>query len=109
MITEEDVKRLEQECGRKCTAIRSKRKSANGEPLWEVVVRKAKRPEYQNHRAAVKRDDPAASETLFMMVCVYPPREALLALLDDFPAIPEACYTEVVTLAGIDAEESGNS
>lgn len=107
MLTEEQIKEIEASPlakGRPCTVVRGKRKSDGSFP-WEVVVRKPTRPEYKNYRALAVKGDPEAQEVIFRMVCVHPPKEAFDALLDDFPAIPEAAAKAIGDLVGIDADE----
>ncbi len=78
-------------------------------PPWEIVLRKPTRAEYkqfrsQNHNDAVKAD---SQEILIRKLAIYPTVEQLDALLDDYPAIPEACGDALRHLAGLAVDEQG--
>lgn len=79
-----------------------------GDPVpWEVVIRKPTRPEYKQFRAMSHNPSQVseAQEVLIRKICVYPERDALDALLDDWPGIPESCGKAIASLAGISAQE----
>lgn len=84
--------------------VRSKHLNAAGDgPEWCVVLRRPQRPEYkllrsQTHNPAQVAD---AQEVCFRKVCVWPEgHEAVDALLDDFPGIPESCGQAMLELVG---------
>lgn len=76
---------------------------------WECVFRTPTRNEYKMYRA--NAHNPAreadANETLAIQTNVYPGRDAFMALLERFPAIPEAFGSneELRELTGISVEE----
>ena len=82
-------------------------KAKGGE--WEVVFRKPTRGEYRRFKAQI--NDPNqqsdAAEQLARVLVVYPSREAFDALLEDWPAIPEAASKAFLTLAGMSVEAEG--
>lgn len=77
---------------------------------WVVVLRKPKRGEYKQFRAQSSdtAQRPMAQERLFVATCVYPGTPAEIdALLEDWPGIPEACGTMLMSLAGMAGTEQG--
>jgi hypothetical protein len=110
MLTEDELKQLEATHGEIRHVVGKKDKKTDTHP-WEVVLRKPKRPEYKNYRSLASNPKTAADaqETLVRMICVHPPKEltgAFDALLDSFPAIPEACGAAISDLVGIEADEA---
>lgn len=100
MLSDEDIKKLEAE-HKRVAHLRGK----NGE--WEVVFRKPSRAEYKRFRASSHNKDMAADaqETLARQCVVYPSREAFDALLEDWPAIPEAASNAFSRLMGLAVED----
>ena len=77
---------------------------------WEAVFRAPSRTEYKMFRANVHNSARIAdaNETLSIQTVVFPPsREAFNALLDRFPAIPEALANNETfrALTGVRVEE----
>jgi hypothetical protein len=77
---------------------------------WECVFRAPRRAEYKMFRANCHNDarKADANEVLAKQCCVYPPsRDAFDALLDVFPAIPEALATDddFKAMTGVTVEE----
>lgn len=84
-----------------------KGKSDDGAPPWEIVIRKPSRAEYKQYRAQSHNQATVADaqEILVRKIAVYPTGDALEALLDDWPAIPEACGKALGALTGLSAAE----
>ena len=78
---------------------------------WEVVLRKPTRAEYKRYRGLIHGDGKAeASEWLARATCVYPPSpDAFDALLEDYPAIPEACGSKLGELLGLATEQAAKT
>lgn len=100
MLSPEDLTELETKY------VRIAHLKGKGEPPpWEVVLRKPTRAEYKMYRSnmnnpAAKSD---AQENMFRATCVFPPRGSPQdALLDDYPAIPEACGDAFANLLGLE-------
>ncbi len=77
---------------------------------WVVVLRKPNGGEYKRFRAqSVDTAQRAmAQERLFTSTCVYPSTPAeVQALLDEWPGIPEACGSLLMSLAGMAGNERG--
>jgi hypothetical protein len=75
---------------------------------WEVVIRAPTRQQYTAFKHALQDEvqKPRAVEMLFRAICVHPSEPAELdKLLDDFPAIPEACSDEIMALLGAKAKK----
>ena len=74
---------------------------------WEVVFRKPTRMEYKQYRASsnneVKKAD--AQEALCRQIVVYPAKADYDILLDEWPAIPEACGEALRSLLSLGADE----
>lgn len=99
MISKEQLDELETLHGR-IAHVRSLR-----EGEWEVVLKKPRRADYkmfrsQSHNAAQASD---ATEILVRKLVVYPSADEFMALLEEYPAIPEACSGAVGMLVGISA------
>lgn len=78
-----------------------------GEPAWEIVLRKPRRAEYKVYRANVTKEIPEATEYFILATCVYPATtDALEALLDEWPGIPEASANACHKLAGIEVDKA---
>ena len=75
---------------------------------WEVVVRKPTRSEFKRFKAMVHNPSqaPDAMEHLIRTCVVYPSRDALDALLEDFPALPAAFDSQLAELVGAAADET---
>lgn len=75
---------------------------------WEVVYKRAPRAVYKRFRSLAH--DPAkkseAQEMLALGCVVYPSPAAFDALLDKFPAIPEASSDALGRLVGAETEDS---
>lgn len=82
---------------------------ADGSPdyPYEVVFRKPTRAEYKQYRARSHNDQlkPDAQEALCRQCVVHPSVEAFDALLEDYPAIPEAASEALMRLTGMAAEQ----
>ena len=76
---------------------------------WVVVYRKPTRAEYKRFRAMSHRPEAVADaqEALARSCAVFPAKAEYDALLEDYPAIPEASGKALGDLAGISAEETG--
>ncbi len=73
---------------------------------WEVVLRKPDSKEYKMLRAQTLNESqqPMALEACFRKICIYPEgKDAVQALLDDWPGIPEACGPAINRLSGLSA------
>ena len=102
MLTEDQLKELES-THKRIAHIRAK----DGE--WEVVFRKPTRAEYKRFRSSINDPQNAAdaAEQLARQCVVYPTREAFDALLEDWPAIPEASSKAFLRLVGMSVEADG--
>jgi hypothetical protein len=77
---------------------------------WFVVLRKPNYLEYKLFRANANNPTtlPDAQEKLFRATCVVPEKAAdQVALLNDWPGIPEACGKTFAMLAGMTGVEEG--
>lgn len=110
LLTKEQLDALEATHGEIIHVLGSKDKS--DVPRWEVVLRKPKRSEWKRARAMFH--NPAqvseANETIVRMCAVYPIDAALDALLEKYPACPEAIaktkdFQEAVGLSTDEAEK----
>ena len=75
-----------------------------------VILREPKRGEYKMWRAGIhdQRKKADAQETLFKQICVFPESAmAVEALLDQWPAVPEACTDLIERLSGLTGDEQG--
>jgi hypothetical protein len=76
---------------------------------WEVVFRKPKRAEYKMFKSRLR--DPRyasdAQEELSQRCVVYPSVDEYEALLEKYPAIPEAASEAFMALVGLEVEPSG--
>lgn len=76
---------------------------------YECVFRTPTRAEYKMFRAAIHNDarKSDANETIALQTVVYPTRDAFDALLNTFPAIPEALASndDFKAMVGITVEE----
>ena len=101
MLTAEELTALEEQHGR-IERVSGK----NG--AWEVVYRAPKRTEYKRFRSLAH--DPArksdAQEMLALSCVVHPSPAAFEALLDKFPAIPEASADALGRLVGAETDDS---
>lgn len=80
----------------------------NGDPpAWEIVMRKPTRAEYKMFRAQLTNpaQAPDAQEILVRKCVVYPDAAAFDAMLEDYPAIPEAVGDALRRLIGLGAAE----
>lgn len=75
---------------------------------WECVFRRPTRAEYKRFRSMMfnPATQPEAQEQLARVCVVHPSREAFDALLERYPAIPEAVAQDILKLAGISVDES---
>lgn len=102
MLTDEDIKKLEAD-HKRIAHIRAK------DSEWEVVFRKPTRAEYKRFRSSINDPQNAAdaAEQLARCCIVYPTREAFDALLEEWPAIPEASSKAFLRLVGMAVEADG--
>ena len=100
MLTDEQLADLEAQHGR----IARVRGQSN---TWEVVFRKPSRAEYKQFRGRVNNPQLAADaqEQLARQCVVHPSKEAFDALLEDWPAIPEAASKAFSALMGLAVDE----
>lgn len=75
---------------------------------WEVVMRKPSHAEYKRFRAMLHNEaqKPDAAENLARVCVVYPSRAEFDALLEDYPAIGDACGNALGELAGFTVDQS---
>jgi hypothetical protein len=80
---------------------------------WECVWRSPSRMEYKKFRAESHSDSrkPEANEQIAIATNLFPGREAFIALLDRFPAIPEALASddEFKAMVGYTTEEGAKT
>lgn len=104
-ITKAEIDQLE--AAHKRVAVVRGRPDPDGATPWEVVFRKPTRAEYKMFRA--NSHNPAtiadAQEKLARACVVHPSKEAFDALLEDWPAIPEAASGAFSRLMGLAADE----
>ena len=104
MITNEQLEELRSKYKRVARIV-AKAKPGD-EPMWEVVIRKPSRGEYSRCKTQIHDPEraPVAYDALFRQICVSPlAGDAIDALLEDFPGIPEACIEAIHELAGVTA------
>jgi len=102
MLTKEQIEEFESKYKRVA------RISGKGEPVpWEVVLRKPTRIEYKEWRSRSHNPSQVADaqEVLVRKICVHPTGDALDALLEDWPGIPEAASKALHDLVGLGAAE----
>ena len=100
-ISEEQVREAEDKYGRVAHV-----KGSGG--TWEILLRKPTRPEYRMFRSKSKNPNTEADaqEDLVRLLSLAPPRGPELdALLDEWPAIPEACSKALLHLMGLQVEQ----
>ena len=101
MVSKEQLEELQTKHTR-IAHVTSADKAEDGSPEWEIVIRKPKGSEYSDFKRhffdPAKRHD--AYDTLVRRTSVHPVGDALTRLLDEWPAIPEACIQAIDTLAG---------
>jgi hypothetical protein len=105
-LTQEDLDKLKTQHGEIWHV-----KGTNGS--WEIVFKKPARKDYKMFRAnsANPARKPEAQEILLRACIVYPPLSEFDALLEKFPAIPEAeavsdSLSEALGIASEAAEKS---
>ncbi len=78
---------------------------------WECVFRRPTRAEFKRFRAQLHNDEQKADaqENLARSCVVHPPATGFDALLEDFPAIPEACGKALGELAGFAVNQSAKT
>jgi len=98
-VTDELLKELESKHQRVCH-LRGR------DGGWEVVFRRPTRQEYKRFKASMHNPQlaPDAQEQLARQCVVHPSKEAFDALLEDFPAIPEAASEAFSRLMGLAVE-----
>jgi len=98
-ITQEELDKLEATHGR-IAHLRGKGGT------WEIVLRKPNRAEYKQFRSRSNNPElaPDAQEQLARQCVVYPSRDAFDALLEEWPAIPEAASKAFSNLMGLAVE-----
>ena len=77
---------------------------------WAIVLRKPRRNEYKMFRAHSNNPQRLADaqEVLVTQTCIWPADpNALQALMDEWPGIPEACGRTLIELAGMSGLEQG--
>jgi hypothetical protein len=77
------------------------------EIVWEVVLRKPTSKEYKQLRAQVTdgNQKAMAGEAVFRKIIIYPSRDQIDALLEEWPGVAEACGGAINKLAGLVANE----
>ena len=97
MLSQEQLQELEAQHGR----IAHVRSRTEGE--WEIVLKKPKRSDYKMYRtqSSNPRDLLDAQEILVRKMLVFPDADTFAAMLEEYPAIPEACTMAVVNLTGM--------
>lgn len=105
-ITPEKLTELEALHGR-IAHLKSKTVDDKGNHAWEIVLRKPSRPEYKQFRAQSHNPNQIAEaqEILARKTVVYPSREEFDVMLDDWPALPEACGESFKLLTGLAVAE----
>lgn len=78
---------------------------------WEVVLRKPTRAEFKRYKGLLHGEGKAAAcEWMAIATCVHPASpEAFEALLEDYPAIPEACSPKIALIVGLSVDEATKS
>ena len=105
MISAEDLAKLEAD-HKRVALVKSFDKTPDGEPEWCVVYKKPNRGQYKQFRSRINNESlaPDATEQLARALVVYPSPEAFDALLEEWPAIPEASSKALLRLMGMAAE-----
>ena len=105
MISQEEIDKLETD-HKRIAVVRSSEKDANGQPEWAVVYKRPDRATYKLFRAQINNETlaPEATERLARKLVVYPSTDAFEALLEEWPAIPEASSKALLRLMGMQAE-----
>ena len=77
------------------------------EIVWEVVLRKPTAKEYKMLRAQVSdgSQKATAGEVVFRKIIIYPDRDKIDALLEEWPGVAEACGGAINKLSGLVANE----
>ena len=100
LLTEEQITELRTKHGRIAHVV-------GEDDEWEVVIKAPTRDQYFALKAALQDDaqKPKAQEQLFRMILVHPPIAEVDALLQNFPAIPDACSDDILKLLGAKAKK----
>lgn len=112
MLTQEQLQELETAHGRIARVVgkpypKIGEDATKAPPAWEVVYRQPKRAEVKMFRAKNSKNDPESVEALARQCVVFPSKEAFDALLDEWPAIPEASAEALGRLMGVQVKELG--
>lgn len=83
------------------------RAGADGEPKWAIALKKPTRAMYKMFRDQAGKGNPDAQENLVIGLCVFPERADFMALLEKFPAIPEAIGKPLKIWMDLEIELSG--
>ena len=106
MLTEDQIKELEGKHAR----LKRLYQEIDGDEV-ELFVRPPTRGEYKMWRAAIHDDQKRAeaTETLVRQCTVHPDREAVMALLEKYPALLDGPGVQkwVMKVTGAGAEERG--
>lgn len=105
-LTAEQIKEYETKYGR-IAHLKGGGKDRDGNPGWEIVMRKPTRQEYSafrklGHNDRTKAD---AQEDLVAATCVYPEKSQIQALFDEWPGIPEGATRAIMALSGMAVDE----
>lgn len=103
-LTDEALAELETK-HKRIARVRGKA-NADGSHPWEIVIRKPTRAEYKRFRSHVSNENTKAdaTELLVRAVVVFPTPDAFDALLEEWPAIPEAASEALLRLMGLAVE-----
>lgn len=101
MVTKETLDELETK--HKRIAHLKGKEDEEGKTPWEIVIRRPTRAEYKQYRSQSHNQASVADaqEILVRKIAVYPVGTDLDALLDEWPAIPEACGKALASLTGL--------
>jgi hypothetical protein len=101
MLSKEDLQKLETDHKRIAHVVGKNN-------AWECVFRKPTRAEYKRFRAMAHNSStlPDAQENLARTCVVFPSPEGFDALLEDYPAIPEAAASEIGEIMGMAVDET---
>lgn len=102
-LTKQQVEEFDAKYGR-IAHVKGMPLPGEDEPSWEVVLRKPRRAEYKVYRSQVTQSIADATEYYVLATCVHPTGDALEALLDEYPGIPEACGKQIHKLVGLEVE-----
>ncbi len=93
MLTEQQIADLREKHGRVAHVV-------GEDDAWEIVIKAPTREQYAAFKSALQDDvqKPKATELLFRKLVVFP--ENFDALLDQYPAIPDACSDDLLSLMG---------